>query len=47
MKIIGRLIVHPTLKTLGYYKDGKFIKILSRREYEELEIIKGGDKSVH
>lgn len=45
MKITGKLIMHPTLKCLGYYKNGKFVKILTREEYEEMKTIKkGGEK---
>lgn len=36
MKTIGKLIIHPKLKTSGYYKDGKFVKVLTREEYEEM-----------
>ena len=54
MKIVAKLTVHPKTKYLGYYRDGKFIKILTRSEYEKMEtdsrfliekIIKGGEKS--
>lgn len=46
IKIKYRLVIHPETKTLGYFKEnGKFVKILTRTEYEELEIIKGGEKS--
>lgn len=40
-----RLVIYPETKTLGYFKEnGKFVKILTRTEYEELEIIRGGEK---
>lgn len=45
MKIIAKLVIDPRTKCLGYYKDGKFVRILTRKEFEELEIIKGGEKS--
>ena len=43
MKIVAKLVIDPRTKCLGYYRDGKFVKILSRREYEELKIIKKED----
>lgn len=44
MKIIAKLVIDSKTGCLGYYKDGKFVKILNRREFEELEVIKGGEK---
>lgn len=43
MKIIAKLVIDPKTKYLGYYKDGRFVRILTRREYEELEVIKKED----
>lgn len=44
MKIIAKLVIDPRTKYLGYYRDGEFIKILTRAEYEELKVVKGGEK---
>ena len=37
MKIIGKLVIHPTLKVLGYFKEnGEFVQVVDKTEGGEL-----------
>ena len=44
MKIVAKLVIDPKTKCLGYYKDGKFVKVITKREYEEMKRLEGVKK---